>query len=941
MSSLSQLQPHRNGARVRIADAAFPKPFPWQLEYNCPVHEHWNIVHTGMLIPETHAVYVCSDNCLRGVIMTADEWNGESRFSAVMPTEKDTVDGKLETVTIEGVARVIERLPYRPKAMLVFLVCMHHFLACDEKYIYRELERRFPDIHFLRCWMDPIMQKIGLTPEQKQRREMMLCIEGKQQDPAKGCVLGDDYRLPGSSDIVRLLAAHGITLHQTQDAKTYEEYQNFGDAAFYLTRSPLSVYGLNKLAQRDGRRQVYLPPAATYKEITKELEELLSVALPKETHEAIRSEVRAFATEEIAACEAAFDEAREKIGDTQVTLDYIGCVRPLSTARLLLSHGIRVTCVYLDAILPEEQADFDWLRENAPDLILQSTSQAEALVLPRRENASHVLAIGPKAAYFSNTRHFVNQIESAGNWGFDGIRKLLQAMCCALEDEKDTEAIVQRKGLRKDGSYGCQTAPLSMREGEDSPLAWTGENSSLLREVKASSLQQQGEDSPPQRSNPGVAGVEPVMKEAYRATPVYAGDVSGVCSALYELGGMVVMHDPSGCNSTYNTHDETRWYRTRSSIYISGLNERDAILGNDAKFIQDILDAVAEQEKTPKFIALCNSPVPFLNGTDFTGIAKLLEKKTGIPSFYVQTNGFHDYIIGEQNAFLAYAQKMLPAKGAERHCSRVRVGILGMTPLDYGNPANVSSLTRLLTTAGFDVVSRWSYGSSHEDAQNILHADVLLVISAAGKTAAEYLEKECGIPAVYAAPIPGLETETFAALRAAAQGEPYPRYVWRSAGARPALTTGRRTGNGGRPDQNNGDADTARTLHETCIIGEPVLAQSLAAVLRKRGEMAHVACLLEGCDDFLDTEAGDCRIEGEEGLMAYANALRSRGQQDTIRIIADPYMRVILPEEFQFTAVPTLAYSGRIDAENFPNYFGSDADTGETICAVNRFGDFA
>ena len=48
------------------------------------------------------------------------------------------------------------------------------------------------------------------------------------------------------------------------------------------------------------------------------------------------------------------------------------------------------------------------------------------------------------------------------------------------------------------------------------------------------------------------------MRQAYRILPVYTGDVSGVCSALYELGGMVVMHDPSGCNSTYNTHDETR-----------------------------------------------------------------------------------------------------------------------------------------------------------------------------------------------------------------------------------------------------------------------------------------------------------------------------------------------------------------------------------------------
>ena len=30
------------------------------------------------------------------------------------------------------------------------------------------------------------------------------------------------------------------------------------------------------------------------------------------------------------------------------------------------------------------------------------------------------------------------------------------------------------------------------------------------------------------------------MRQAYRILPVYSGDVSGVCSALYELGGMVV-----------------------------------------------------------------------------------------------------------------------------------------------------------------------------------------------------------------------------------------------------------------------------------------------------------------------------------------------------------------------------------------------------------------
>ena len=39
----------------------------------------------------------------------------------------------------------------------------------------------------------------------------------------------------------------------------------------------------------------------------------------------------------------------------------------------------------------------------------------------------------------------------------------------------------------------------------------------------------------------------------------YSADTFGVCSALFELGGMIVMHDPSGCNSTYTTHDEPRW----------------------------------------------------------------------------------------------------------------------------------------------------------------------------------------------------------------------------------------------------------------------------------------------------------------------------------------------------------------------------------------------
>ena len=134
------------------------------------------------------------------------------------------------------------------------------------------------------------------------------------------------------------------------------------------------------------------------------------------------------------------------------------------------------------------------------------------------------------------------------------------------------------------------------------------------------------------------------MRQAYRIIPIYTADVSGVCSALYELGGMTVMHDPSGCNSTYNTHDEIRWYDEDSLIFISGLTEIDAIMGNDEKFIHDIEEAASELK--PRFIALASSPIPYMNGTDFPAIAEVTEQDTGIPTFAVPTNGMHDYVRG-------------------------------------------------------------------------------------------------------------------------------------------------------------------------------------------------------------------------------------------------------------------------------------------------------
>ena len=81
-------------AVVSIKDASYPIPFPQGLEFNSPAHGCWNIVHTGMLIPEAHQIYVCADNCMRGVVLTAAEMRAEDRFSFVIVEEQNLLKRK-------------------------------------------------------------------------------------------------------------------------------------------------------------------------------------------------------------------------------------------------------------------------------------------------------------------------------------------------------------------------------------------------------------------------------------------------------------------------------------------------------------------------------------------------------------------------------------------------------------------------------------------------------------------------------------------------------------------------------------------------------------------------------------------------------------------------------------------------------------------------------
>ena len=372
------------------------------------------------------------------------------------------------------------------------------------------------------------------------------------------------------------------------------------------------------------------------------------------------------------------------------------------------------------------------------------------------------------------------------------------------------------------------------------------------------------------------------MRQTYKIIPIYTADVSGVCSALYELGGMTVMHDPSGCNSTYNTHDEIRWYDQDSLIYISGLTEIDAIMGNDEKFLNDIMDAARELK--PRFIALAGSPIPYMNGTDFPALAEVLEQELGIPSFSVPTNGMHDYVYGAGIALEQIARRFVSAKAVceEKNALPHTVNLLGVTPLDFGAYSRAGYMKQNLEKCGWKVLSTWAMGDNLETLSHTLEAEVNLVVSSVGLRTAKYLEKEYKMPYVVGTPVGTFTEEIVQALE---KKERYPYKRFRE------------------ENLNKEQTESGRNDKKVMLIGEPVTTESLAlAIEQKYGISVHVLCPLQETEDLLFRTSR--QVLGEEEM--------EEALKDADIIVADPLYRPICQKKSEFYELPHLAFSGRI-----------------------------
>lgn len=408
---------------------------------------------------------------------------------------------------------------------------------------------------------------------------------------------------------------------------------------------------------------------------------------------------------------------------------------------------------------------------------------------------------------------------------------------------------------------------------------------------------------------------------------------------------MTVIHDPSGCNSTYSTHDEPRWFDTDSLMFVSGLDEMTAVLGDDNVLIDDVTHAVRDLK--PRFVTLCSGSIPHIIAFDCKGVAHLLEKRTGVPMLPVTTTGNRSYVAGVGAALTEWVKRFADSlespyrvsSSGGPDCSAntlegaagpesFSVNLLGVTPLDFSINGNVDAMRKVFEDAGIPVNCCAAMGESFDSLRHIFRASVNVVVSSCGRRLARYMEQTAGIPYVEGTPIgaygaarlPKLAKKAYEKKRASLEEDSHGALDGTSGSLRMLLAKKKGDSEGirlwnGNPAHERWDVPDSQIL----IIGEEVFAQSLAAAINQL--------------------TPDCR----HGLQAFAvwpdvdHGFPEDVLAELIRksryIIGDPLYRTIPHDSTQNTFVdfPHEAYSGRIFRDRIPVFIGKNYDVAELL----------
>ena len=334
--------------------------------------------------------------------------------------------------------------------------------------------------------------------------------------------------------------------------------------------------------------------------------------------------------------------------------------------------------------------------------------------------------------------------------------------------------------------------------------------------------------------------------------PPFAGDYSGICSALFELNCLIIIDDASCCTRNYVNYDEPRWSNNKKSTFSSQLRTVEAVLGNEDRLIHQTIEAA--KTINPQFITILGTPVPAIIGRDMPSIAMEIEARSGFKTLGFNTTGFSYYQKGVSLAMLKVIQRFSMPNLSSR---LDHINILGFTPLDYSANENITALKRFLQNNNLQIVCDFSSETGINGVEKAKTANANLVVSYSGLAAAKFMQQRYGIPYIIATPMGIVHGEKI--IKALKQT---------------AIDKRSRVFNESKQMYNSSA--------ETLIIGDQVISNSLRSALYLKGYPGKITVAsFFGMEQQLAT-TGDFLLKNENHLIRTLRSGRFK------KLIADP-----------------------------------------------------
>ena len=402
-------------------------PISQEVRYCSPYHGGWDIARMALSVPESHAVFFCPASCARIIALNAKKNGLQPRLSVYGLREDEIVMNDYRDAVVSSVGELMERLPQRPKVLMLFVSCIDSMLATDHSGELRDLEKLYPDVRFMLMRMDPICQSAKRRQTIfKLHEDIFSLLEPCTRDPRLVALTGgNDW--PRDGFFTEHLRKNGLSVTHVGLCRTMEEFQQMAGAALNVCTMPYGSEAVKLLQKRYGTPFVMLTQKADldlFESDMKKVCDALEIACPDLP-----------SLRQSAVCAA--EKAAKKLGGLPVYVDSAAFIDPVSWGLFLKRCGLNVKKVYVYSPTAGSGPDAEALASEFPDVEIRDCGRYD-MPDSRAKEVSEAVAVGQECGCFARAAWTVPLFCDNGYWGWDAV----QNVCRLIEDAPETAVTV-------------------------------------------------------------------------------------------------------------------------------------------------------------------------------------------------------------------------------------------------------------------------------------------------------------------------------------------------------------------------------------------------------------------------------------------------------------------------------------------------------------------